>query len=313
MITIFIKVFTIFIIAAIGFIANKANVLTLEANKYFTNLLLYITLPCMIIGSITSNELSQETLKSTAEVAIGTIIYIFITWGIGLIIVKFLSYEPKEDKGIMLVLFCGLNTGFMGFPITYSIFGDTAFYFMVIQNCTFGLYYYFIQILQLHYGSRTKVDLKSIIKSFCNLCMLATFIGFTILFTGIRVAPPVSELLKLLGDATTPVSMILLGIQLANSDLKGAIKNNKLFAMALANVLLVPVITFLICNWLPITNWAKMILVFSSAFPGAILSVPMSEREGKNSSLMAEGVSLTILMSMITLPIASMVISRLYM
>lgn len=313
MITIFIKVFTIFCIAAIGFIASKVGLLPLEANKYFTNLILYITLPCMILYSITGDKINKDTMVSTLEVIIGTFCFMALTWILGIIFVNILNYEPEEDKGIILALVCGLNTGFMGFPITYSIFGNQAFYFMVIQNCTFGIYYYFIQILQFHYGGRTKIKYKTVVASFFNICMVATIIGFIMLFAGIEMEESIGELLKLLGDATTPLSMILLGIQLANSDLIDAIKNKKLFLACLVNVLVVPIVVFLICNWLPISNWGKLTLVFASAFPGAIVSVPLSSREGKNSYLMAQGVALTLLMSVITLPIAAMLVTKLYM
>ena len=74
-----------------------------------------------------------------------------------------------------------------------------------------------------------------------------------------------------------------------------------------------PVITFLLVNWLPIATEIKIILVFGSAFPSAVAVAAISAIENKNSVLGAEGVAVTTLMSLITIPVWAAIISLLYL
>lgn len=105
--------------------------------------------------------------------------------------------------------------------------------------------------------------------------------------------------------------MIVVGIQLAESDLKKMLKNTKLIIACLCNVLLMPLLTFLAVNWLPLMTESKVTLIFAASFPCAVVSVAMAAREKKNSALMAEGVALTTLFSLCTLPfIAVFLMSR---
>lgn len=144
------------------------------------------------------------------------------------------------------------------------------------------------------------------------MCTLAAIIGFIIFFGGIQLPEIVTDFFNTTGDATIPISMIVVGIQLGNSNLKKIIKNGRLILASILNVTVMPFLTFLAVNWLPLTNPGKLILVFAAAFPCAVVTVAVATKEGRNADLMAEGVALTTLLSMITLPITAILLMHLY-
>ena len=121
----------------------------------------------------------------------------------------------------------------------------------------------------------------------------------------VTVTPSVENMVKW--------AMILVGMQLGNSKLKKILKNYKLLISSLINVTVIPFLTFLAVNWLPLTNPAKVILIFAAAFPCAVITVAIASKENKNAGLMAEGVALSTLFSMATLPITSIILMSLYM
>jgi len=313
MLTVFVKVLVIFSMVAIGFIANKAGILPIESNKYLVNLLLEITTPCMILGSMASNKLTPETLHSTIEVAVGSLAFFMFAWAVGLLIVKLMRYEPKEDRGIMIVIITGINAGFMGFPVTKSIFGNKYLFLMVIVNCMLTFYLYFLSVLQMNYGHKKKESFKEILKPLFNMCMLASVLGLIVFGAGIALPAPLLDFLNTIGDSTIPISMFVVGIQLGNCELKKTIRNGKLLAASVSNVLIIPAATWLAVNWLPITTDAKLTLVFAASFPCAVATVAVATREGRNANLMAEGVALTTLLSMVTLPLAALILMAVYL
>ena len=44
------KILSIFMIIAVGFAANKADIMPMAANKYLVGLLIRVTCPCMIVA-----------------------------------------------------------------------------------------------------------------------------------------------------------------------------------------------------------------------------------------------------------------------
>lgn len=312
MLTVFFKVASIFAMAGVGYIACKKNVLPYAANTYLVSLLMTITLPSMIVSSSASQTLTEETARQAVEIMAGSIVFFIIAAIISLWIVKLLNYNPKEDWGVLTVIITATNTGFMGFPVTRAIFGEQLFFLMVLENIILNFYLYSLCVLQMNYGHGKGGSLKDALKPLCNMCTLALCVSLFILITRMQMPTVLFDFFDTLGSATVPVSMIVVGIQLANGDLRQIIKNHKLVFASLCNVILIPVLTFLAVHWLPITDESKLILIFAACFPCAVITVALSMKEGRNSALMAEGVALTTFFSMITLPVAAMILTQLY-
>lgn len=152
MLTVFLKIVSIFCMAAVGYIANKRDILPMDSNKYLVNLILVITNPCLIISSMSSQTLSSDTIRQVAEILAGSVVFFVAGGAAAFFIVKALRYEPSEDQGVLMVIITAVNSGFMGFPITKAIFGDKYFFLMVIQNIILNFYLYFLAIM----GYRTK-------------------------------------------------------------------------------------------------------------------------------------------------------------
>lgn len=311
MLTVFLKIVSIFCMAAVGYIANKRDILPMDSNKYLVNLILVITNPCLIISSMSSQTLSSDTIRQVAEILAGSVVFFVAGGAAAFFIVKALRYEPSEDQGVLMVIITAVNSGFMGFPITKAIFGDKYFFLMVIQNIILNFYLYFLAIIQMNYGQKKKSSPADVFRPLLNNCTYALIIGLIILVTRCRIPSPALDFFDTIANATIPVSMIVVGIQLAESDLKKMLKNTKLIIACLCNVLLMPLLTFLVVNWLPLMTESKVTLIFAASFPCAVVSVAMAAREKKNSALMAEGVALTTLFSLCTLPfIAVFLMSR---
>ena len=308
----FTKILTVFLVVVIGFVANSLKKIPTEANPYLINILLDITTPCMILSSVISNTLTPETMRVTMEVVIGTVIFFLAEWPIALLITRILKYEPKSDRGVLVVIMSAVNTGFMGFPVTRALFGKEFLFYMAMENIVLGIYLYFLTVIQMDYGSGGRPDVKAGLRAMCNNCMLFSVIGIVILCFGWKLPEPVTGFLDLVGDATVPLSMLVVGVQLGDSSLRKLIKNGKLMVVSLTNAILMPALTLLAVHWLPITPKAKLILVFAAAFPCAVVTVAMANREHKNATLMAEGVALTTFISLATLPVWALIVEILY-
>ena len=53
-------------------------------------------------------------------------------------------------------------------------------------------------------------------------------------------------------------------------------------------------------------------MVFAAALPGMVMLVALAEQEGKNTQAAAEGVALTTLFSMLTLPVITFLLKFYY-
>ncbi|MFR9010979.1 MAG: hypothetical protein ACLVI4_07715 [Anaerovoracaceae bacterium] len=81
---------------AAGFAVNRAKIIPSGATKFFVDLLLMITTPCMILSSVTSKEFNSDTARSTAEVLTCGVLFFSVTFIAGYFLCK------KHNKNLII-------------------------------------------------------------------------------------------------------------------------------------------------------------------------------------------------------------------
>lgn len=308
------KIAAIFLIMAVGFGINKTGVIPSNATKYFVDLLLMVTTPCMILCSVTSKEFNPDVATSTVQVFICGILFFAGSFVLGYFLCKkILKVSPADDLGVYIMAFSTVNNGFMGFPITQAIFGSDILYLMILHNICLTLYMYSAGpfILNMNSG-KGSFDLKRLLKTFCNPSTILSIVSIIMLFAGLHLPALLFDSMELIGDITVPLSMLVVGMQLGDSNIGRIIKNKALLATSLLKMLLVPLLVFLIVNWLPIAADVKVAVIFAAAFPTAVVTSALALMEKKNSLLAAEIIALTTLISVVIIPAAALFLTGYY-
>ena len=298
---------------AVGFCLNKFRIIPGSATPHLVTLLVWITTPCMIFASITTREYHENLLGATLQMFALGILFFAVALVVGLFLCKKVFKVPEEDLGVYSASFAGINNGFMGFPITQAIFGGDIFYFMVIFNICLNIYMYSAcpVILNMGSGKRT-LHIKYILKKLANPSTIVCFVSLFMLINGLQLPSILFDSVNLIGDITVPLSMLVVGMQLADSNVARVIKNKKLVVISFLKMLLLPVFIFLLVNWLPVAAGVKTAVVFGSCFPCAVVISALAVLEKKNSLLAAEMVALTTLISVGTIPIAAFLLTNYY-
>ena len=103
-----------------------------------------------------------------------------------------------------------------------------------------------------------------------------------------------------LANLAVPLPMIVIGVQLAFTDLRRAVRDGKLWLTALLRLALLPLLLLAVMLACGVRGSVLVATVISAAAPPAVV-VAMLDRPG--SSLGAELVSLLTLLSIVTMPI----------
>lgn len=298
------KILSIFLIIGIGFVANKADIMPMAANKYLVGLLIRVTCPCMIIASITSNDLREDTLSLSLQTLAGAVVFFTVSALVGWVLsAKIVKVDPAENVGVYTFAFGSINSGFIGFPITLAIFGSGILYLMVLHNVVGSFYLYTFGGMLVNMGVLgSKPDFEGFINSFKNINAIAAVVSIAMLFAGLKLPAVIFDCVDMIGDATTPLSMLIVGMQLGECDFGEVLKNRKLLGISFLKMLLLPVLTFLMVNWLPFDVSVKACLIFAASFPVAVAVVPIASEQNRDSLVTAEMVAITTLISLAVIP-----------
>lgn len=298
------KVAVLFLLIVIGFIAGKLKLISEQGQKDITQLVLYVTMPATIFSAMPL-EMSQERLN-TAFLVLGVMVFCYII----MFIVGFISSKrlplTKGQKDIFQTALLLSNTSFMGYPIIQSLLGQEALFYAVVgagfifETVSWSLGVYLIS----RNGSESDgFNWKKVVFSPGILSIVVGLIFFGFQWS---VPEPINSVIDMMSPATSPLAMIVIGLMLSRSNLKEAFQNKFIYLASALKLLVVPMIITLTLKAFGISGPALVIPVIMISMPTATYVAMFSGNYGNDSKFASQIVFMTSLLSMITIPIVTL-------
>lgn len=307
MIVIFAKIFSVFSISLIGYAANRIKWLPIESAKYLSMLLINIASPCLVIYSMSQQKLDPETVASVIQTAVLMLAAMSAAAVFSWFAVRVMK-APAADRGVYQAALTLTNCGFMGYPLALAVFGEKGLFLMIIANAVFTLFVYSIGVLMLISGKEEKLTPKTVLKSMVSIPVVASVIGLVIFAFGIPLPPLLAGFLNTVGGITIPLSMIIIGIQLAESRIGDVLSNKQLYGTVVLRLAVIPVLLFGIFSLLPVNSFVLCIVIFAMSMPSAAVTPVLSEIHEVNAKLAAQIVFITTMMSLGSIPVAALLL-----
>ncbi|SIR47909.1 hypothetical protein SAMN05421858_2419 [Haladaptatus litoreus] len=256
-------------VAAVGFLLGTLRDIDVDALGTVT---IYILTPALVFHSLTTTSIGGKTALNLA-VAV-------VVFTLGMVVVaEFVGRALGESEPVLgaLVLASSFpNAGNYGIPLSQFAFGEvgrsTAILYIAAQSVltyTVGVY-----LASRGNGTSNLSALKEVFKLPLVYAVLAAGIARALGFV-----PPVDsaamETLKLTGDAAIPVMLLMLGIQLANTDSGAAI--TRVGASNVMKLLVAPVVAVGVVFLLGFEDLTvARVFVLECAMPAAITPLILS-------------------------------------
>ena len=109
--------------------------------------------------------------------------------------------------------------------------------------------------------------------------------------------------LNYLSDMVTPLAMFVVGIRLANINVKQLLTDKWAYLATAIKLLVMAFVVMFLVAYLPIASTIKYTIFFLLSMPSAASGVMMAVQYKKDSDFMSVGVVLSTLCSIVTLPL----------
>ena len=286
------------VVMLIGVFGAKKNILKADFNRGLTWLVINVFLVASIFNSVISMDASSLSAKEFGWIMLLLWVTIILLYLISAIVIRVLPVD-KEKTPQLELLMSVVNTLFVTLPVVETVYGAKGAFIVALSCIPFNLILFTYGIARLRGSAEGGFRLKDILST----PLIAT-IAATLLFL-LRVPVPgaVRGILSSISAATVPLSMLLVGSSLGNVKITKAIRDKNMLLLAAERFLLAPVITFFVMKILGADEMLRNIMVIMAATPSAIIVTALSLQNGKDGGFPSEGILLTTVLSMITLPI----------
>ncbi len=291
----------LFLLILVGIYAQKKGIITGRNRKKFTDLIIEIILPCNIVNSFLI-DWSYGTLINCLTVLIAAV----ITQVLYVVLSKMLFRKSGKDRQAILryAIICS-NAGFLGNPIVESVFGSRGLLFasVALIPLRFAMWSSGLKLF-------TETDGKSTAKKLMtHPCIIAVFVGFFLMLTQLKLPGFVLKTLSGIGSSNTAVSMIIIGSILAEIHVKN-ILDKELFYYSAIRLLIIPAAVLLILKLAGTDSLVTGVIVLLSAMPAGSTTVMLADKYGGDSRFASSCVFLSTVLSLVTIPVVSIFLSR---
>lgn len=297
------QMLVLFIYMMFGFFLARKEILDERAGKTFSWMVVNVANPALIILPTINKEttLSPEQIWEALKLAV--IMYVALIV-IAKVITMFMRTSTEKNLYQMMVIFN--NIAFMGFPIVAAAYGPDALLYSALFTLPFCLLIYTYGIVLITANGEKQEKLK--IKSIFNIGVIAVIFALAMLFIKPNMPEFVITATKGVSNLTGPLSMMVIGISLAGMKLKDVFCDKTLWLFSFVKLLVIPIIGTLIVIRLLDNDLLCHVCMVMLGTPVASMVVMLAQTYDADSELMSRGVALTTILSVITIPIVSLVV-----
>ncbi len=292
------QVLILYLIVAVGFIADRFRVFGQDTAKRSNDLLFYIITPVVIIQSFMNMEFDIKTAKSflTAFACMSATLVV----GILLAIPFFNNKEDKNSSVFKYAVSYG-NMGYMALPLCSAILGSEGVFYCSAGVVVFNILSFTHGIWCINKGEgETKFELKRLI---LNPGVISVLIGLPLFILDIEMPNAVQSAVNHIANLNTPLAMLFFGTYIANTDLKTMFKEKNNYLVILLKTIVLPLIMFCLFKLFGISGALLTACMISASVPSANNTVMFSAKYGKDTGVASKVVAICSLVSIITMPV----------
>lgn len=326
MVQIIIKVCLIMLVllafAVPGFLLKKFRLVGEESLLSLANILLYVCQPMLSVKAFAVDPIapSGELLLNFLWVFLFATAAVLLTFGASKLVFLFMK-KPEERQKRDILVFIGTfsNCAFVGIPFVDMFTGGNseAMMYIIVFSVSFNI---LLWTLGAYLITQDKKQI-SVKKALLNPCTVGCAVGlllFCVPQINIFDMDTVSELQQIViytGNMTAPLSMIIVGVRLADLTPKELFCDGRLYLAAFVRLILSFGLTYLLI--LPFklaglfegASYVLLAPVIAMSMPPAASIVAFAEKFGGEKRFAAAAYSLGTILSVVTLPFVLLLIT----
>lgn len=238
---------SLFAIVAMGFVLRRLRIVNDAFDATLTKVVFAITLPCMILSSLTT----AETLPS-AQGIVSILGFAIASYALILLIAAFAPLAfglPKSKRGVYSFAIAFANVGFIGYPVVQAVFGPDAVLYAAIFNVPFNFLAFTVGVAFLTKGAEgasveegsSAFDWKDLVSPVQIACVAAIVLALL----NVRSLGPLESAFVTVGNMTTPAALLIVGSSMARYSPLSMLTNARAYAASAFRLLAAPILSWL--------------------------------------------------------------------
>lgn len=284
----------LFCYMAAGIYAKKKNIIDDNIKNRLIDIVLEITLPCMIFHSF-NKPLTMDIIQKTAMVFFVSISVAMISYILGKLIYR---RYPHEKKIILQYATLVNNAGFLGMPLVANVFGSEGILYAAIFTIPNRIMMWTAG-LSLFTNANLKESTKKIL---LNPCIITVYLGILRCLLNIPFPEFLDTAIANIGAMTSPLSIMIIGTMLVGVEWK-IFWDPSIFYLSFIRLLALPMAALFILKIMHADSIITGVSLILTGMPAGATSALLAAKYGADNEFASACVVTTTLLSLVTAPL----------
>ena len=295
------------LLPATGYFCAAMGWMSPQAKRFISKFTMSVAIPCMCVYGLTNN-LTHELLAGSLGFLLVPLLSTVGAFLLSLLVGRLLKL-PRKRLGVFMMMCSVSNAIFIGLPMCTELFGEACTPYVM-------LYYLvntsFVQLVGLSLvrwsGEGGGFDKRMIKKFLTTPAVIGVLVSFVLVFTGIRLPSLVMSYCKYMNNLVTPLALLLTGYIIYEIGLKNLKLDRDLAIMLLFRFLLVPGVSFALCELFGVAGLGRSVLLVETAMPVVTQTVVAAADYGADEQFAAQGAALSTLACFVVIPVLMLIL-----
>ncbi len=255
----------------------------------------YVLSPCLVYFSILTLTFDPGT---TGRSVLFAALNMLIMGGVAYLLIRRWGYQGGLASAFIITTIL-MNNGNYGLPLNLFAFGETGFAYALVLfmfNAMVG------GAISIYLAIRGQDGgFSALRRTFVQPIILAMILGVFSRFTHIAPTGSLLDMVDMAGKAAIPVFLLVLGMSLAQTDVRANLK--PVLRLTTLRMVVSPLVALLIASLVGLSGVAYSVSILQASMPTAVNSIVITNEFDAAPDFTAGAVLMTTLVSLITLPI----------
>lgn len=303
-------IFTIVFVVGIGYALAKKGWFNESSSSLIARLVTSVSLPLYMITSLTKNFTLEKllTLAPDMLLPVGSML---LAMCVGIFAARLLKVR-RGRKGVFITNFFIANTMFIGLPVNLALFGDESIpsvmlYYMV--NLTFFWTLGVRNIVADATGVREGLFSKTVLKKLWSPPLMGFAAAILMIVLDIRLPNFLARGFQYVGNLTTPMSLIFIGIEISKIGLREFNFERDIVGGLCGRFLVCPLCVLALVPLINVAPISVKVFTMQAAMPAMTQMAIVAKQYGADSKYAAALSFITILFGLLVIPIYMTVVN----
>jgi predicted permease len=259
----------------------------------------YLFAPALVFDSLATSDVSGAEFGQITTVLLLTTL---VLWALGIVTSRLLRLQGPTQAAFLAAILL-MNAGNYGLSVSLFAFGEQG---LARASLYFTISALISASLGVYLSARGHMTGRQALRQMIGVpLMYGAALGVVFNLTGLTVPEPLGKAIHLLGQASVPIMLSVLGVRLAETfrGKQGLSHLPALGVVTITRLILAPALAWLLAGAIGLQGLARDVTILESAMPTAVITTILATEYDSDPPFAAMAVLVTTVVSLVTVTV----------